>query len=212
MTTLALLSVSTAARADDLIEGKALYSKGNYNGAAEAFKRAIAKDGRNSTAHYYMANCYVAKHDWGEAKAEYQTTASLTKDEKVRDYCMTVIAHLEASHPAAGASTGGSGPSSFDKAVARGQAVMNRSQSESMFILQQAERECQKVMEEKNNALMPLQGFNYRSQTAVSTEEERQQVALPYDRRIEEIRSRAKARVDALRQTSERTARDAALQ
>jgi tetratricopeptide (TPR) repeat protein len=217
-TVMTLFCIGPAALADDLAEGKNLYSKGEYNKAAEVFKRAIQKNGRNSTAHYYMANCYVAKHDWGEAKSEYKYAADLTNDDKIRDYCMTVIANIEASHPSSSSSSGSGsqygsgGPSSFDKAAARGQSVMNKSQSEAKFVMEQAERECAAVAQERSNALSPFQGFNVRSQTAVSSEEEREQVAAPYNKRIDDIRNRAKSRVDGLMRQGEEAARSAALQ
>jgi tetratricopeptide (TPR) repeat protein len=209
-----LICTGSEAHADNLTEGKNLYNKGEYNKAAEVFSRVIQKDSRNSTAHYYMANCYVAKHDWNEAKAEYRSAASLTNDEKVRDYCLTVVASLETSHPGASGvpHSGSSGPSAFDQAAARGQSVINQGQSETKFIMEQAERDCAQVNQDKNAALMPLQGFNIRSQTAVSTEDERNSVAAPYDKRMQEIRSRARARCDALMKDTQKRASDVMMQ
>ncbi len=214
---MAIICTGTGALADDLSDGKTLYSKGEYNQAAEAFKRVIEKDSRNSTAHYYMANCYVAKHDWNEAKAEYKYAASLTHDEKVRDYCLTVAATLEASHPSASSGQVGSlsrsnGPSSFDRASARVSAITSQGQSDAKWIMDQAERDCARLNQEKSAALQPLQGFNIRSQTAYSSEEDKQAVAAPYDRRIEEIRSQAKARADAMMRDAQKRSIEAGLQ
>jgi tetratricopeptide (TPR) repeat protein len=211
-----VICTGTGALADDLADGKSLYKQGQYNKAAEAFKRVIEKDGRNSTAHYYMANCYVAKHDWNEAKAEYRSAASLTNDEKVRDYCLGVVANLESSHPSASSSgsvsSSGSGSSDFDRAQARLTSVLGQGQSEAKFVMEQAERDCARVNQEKNAALMPLQGMNIRSQTVYHSEEEKQAVAAPYDRQIAEIRSRAQARANSLMQDAQKRGNEAKLQ
>ena len=206
------------ALADDLSIGKGLYAKGDYNKAAEVFQRVLKKDGSNSLAHYYMGNCYVAKHDWGEAKAEYQYAASYTRDPKIRDYCQTVVASIEAGHPGGGsysqASGSGSSYSSFDAGVQRGQSVMNHSQSSANSVMEEAERQCRSIAQDRDNALAPSSPFATRATGVISTTsaEDRDAIARPYNDRIEDIRSQARAKANDIMKSGEQSARRAATQ
>lgn len=211
---LLLLSLSTqAAFGDDLADGKKLYAAHDYNKAAEAFKRATVKNRGDYTPHYYLANCYVAKKDWGEAKAEYQYAAQLTRDDAVKDYCHSVIASLEARNNGfrnkdgslPGAVDGGGFNSQILQPNA-GQLLEARGEQEAIRSTTNTERLIQEVQNERNQALAPLQGVN-RAGTAVSTPEEQAAVSASYDQRIEALRAQGRHQSEAIRQQAEQSAR-----
>ncbi len=193
LTVIVATYASNAALADDMAEGKRFYAVQDYNKAALSFQKAVAKNGRDATAHYYLGHCYVAKRDYGEARAEYQSAADLTKDAKVREYCENLVAGLEARHAGLrGTSSRGSGGGSggrdghLDWQV-NGQTT-GMSASESQQILDKADRDCDRIREQKNAALAPYLG-NDRMLDA------RNAISNRYDARMREIQEEANNRV-----------------
>jgi tetratricopeptide (TPR) repeat protein len=76
------------------------YQLGDYRNALSASDRALAKDDRNATVHYYRANCLFILGRGPDAKTEYRQAIRLTADAQLKEYCQVAIKELRLGNKA----------------------------------------------------------------------------------------------------------------
>ena len=178
---IAIVMTTTASFADDMADGKKFYNLHDYNKAAVSFEKAIAKNRKDAIAHYYLGGCYIAKRDYGEARAEYQSASELTKDVKVRDYCDSLVANLDSRNETYKNSGSSAGSSSRERdAHGAGWDVSGTHGGSADEILDRANQECEKLRAQKGAALAPISG-DPRNAAEISAINDR------YDKRMKEI-------------------------
>jgi len=74
---------------------KQTYDKGDYREVIKLCQQALRADPRQPQLHYYLANSLMLTGSREEARAEYAQTISLSKDERLNQFCSKALASLE---------------------------------------------------------------------------------------------------------------------
>ncbi|HEY9678433.1 MAG TPA: tetratricopeptide repeat protein [Drouetiella sp.] len=108
-----LVPVFAATAQTPLQQGIASYNSGNYPAAISFLQEHVAKNSKDATAHYYLANALMKVRQIDDAAAEYRKAyESSPANSQLRQYCIVALQKLEPSaNPAGGQSSGASGSS-----------------------------------------------------------------------------------------------------
>ena len=91
---------SSALALDDVEAGKKLYIDGKFDKAARCFQSAIAEDPDDATAHYLLANSFLALKQFAAAIAEYRTASQLDYSGTAGRYSRQALTSLSSTQAA----------------------------------------------------------------------------------------------------------------
>ncbi|HEY9787924.1 MAG TPA: tetratricopeptide repeat protein [Candidatus Obscuribacterales bacterium] len=203
LTAIMLLTTGGPTSANELANGVASYSKGDYASARISLTAATQQNPGNWLGHYYLANTLVQLRQYEAAKAEYTRCMELNAPASYAAYCQKAISQMSGFKGSGGSS---SAPTdSLTPSLKGGPAEGGISEAAKVrraAIMAQAEKEAEKIRKEADEKIKDLeQNGNYW----VKDEHGNEKLGVP-DSVRKEIQSEAEAKAAEIIKRAERQA------